>query len=61
MKPKTDDDSIVREEAAAMNAEGNKRAAEDRAAADASRTEAEKVEDAERELIKPPYRAGTED
>ena len=45
-KPKTDDAPIVREEAAAMDAEGNKRAAEDKAASDASR--AEYTEDASR-------------
>ena len=45
-KPKTDDAPIVREEAAAMDAEGNKRAAEDKAASDAS--QGENREDASR-------------
>ena len=45
-KPKTDDAPIVREEAAAMDAEGNKRAAEDKAASNASL--GENTEDASR-------------
>lgn len=48
MKPKTDDDPIVRNEADAMDAEGNKRAAEDKAASAALRTELEKADDASR-------------
>ena len=46
----TDDNPIVRDEAAAMDAEGNKRAVEDKAAADNSRTAREKAGDAARRL-----------
>ncbi len=48
MPKKTDDAPIVRDEAASMDAEGNKRAAEDKAASEASRTEVEKADDAGR-------------
>ena len=46
----TELDRVAREEAAAMVAEGNKRAADGKAASEASRTQAEKFEDAAREL-----------
>ena len=46
----TDDNPIVRDEAAAMDAESNKRAVEDKAAADNSRTAREKAGDAARRL-----------
>lgn len=59
MMPETDDDAIVREEAVTMDAEGDKRAAEDKAEADASSVALEKSNDAarpssEREPVDPP-------
>ena len=49
----TDDATIVRDEADAIDAEGNKRAAEDKAAVANSRTEAEKIDDATRAMDAP--------
>lgn len=57
MPEQTDDDPIVREEAAALDAEGNKRAAEDKAEVAASRTALEKADDASRKTKQLPKKA----